>query len=897
LFFLDAIPVNVKTGVASDKMFYYDNSGSEFIDIASPRNLKKEKQQGAKSPLYSKMPRNIPILAGMADKFSLLSVIEKNKYYYSSRQITMDKPTEPGPDGKIPETGDSYAGLKDNQQSVICFLKPGEKYYYTVVAINERRQFQKHAEVTMGSPVPNPPDPAVAFYSVILEDKKELQFEWDLPLYKDDIAQYKIHRVPAMSDTVWNQLKQTPGLLQGKTQVLTQGLIGYGSLKNYCTVPLPEGAEVASFGAARYSLELMDADGFSSFSALSEPRLKTSADLPPNAIFTFGDKPNDKGDRLTVVWDNPICFVVKTTAMNAKVTKLRINYQLNKTETQKVKDIYFEFYKYGESVPFTKINEYYQDDSVVLKVPAGYDYKKGFRVKITMDGTPTIPKDYMLEQDLMYDPKMLAIMPTKALYRNGRDVSGINNVVYRKTVSSPNLSIVKRNTSYYNNLDVSIPYASMIHKPVEGFSFAQGDSLITIVNSERKARKLKPGDIKTPLTLLPAEIDLVFDKKNETRIETNIFAALGARMAKDKVDQLKKQLSELNSQKASLIDAPMSASLDSNIERVTKQLAAYSGNKDLIYANKLTKNHSRMRFVASVRESYNRYNSFQVVKTDGKGLFAETEMPKEGDEIVYKIPISNWFDTNKIVTLITMLAFGILVIVYVTLARRGKELYIRPIAGLQEIDNAIGRATEMGRPIMYMLGHASLSDVATIASFGILGLVARKAAEYDTKLIVPVFSYIAMPIAQEIVREAHYAVGRPDTFDKNNVFFLTDVQFAYVAGVNGIMIRERAATNFYLGYFTAEALLMTETGNSVGSVQIAGTDAVTQIPFFITTCDYTLIGEEFYAASAYLNREPMQLGTLKAQDYFKFFVFAVVIVGAILATFHITLLNNLLPLK
>jgi sulfur relay (sulfurtransferase) DsrF/TusC family protein len=198
---------------------------------------------------------------------------------------------------------------------------------------------------------------------------------------------------------------------------------------------------------------------------------------------------------------------------------------------------------------------------------------------------------------------------------------------------------------------------------------------------------------------------------------------------------------------------------------------------------------------------------------------------------------------------------------------------------------------------MYMLGHASLSDVATIASFGILGLVARKAAEYDTKLIVPVFSYIAMPIAQEIVREAHYAVGRPDSFDKNNVFFLTDVQFAYVAGVNGIMIRERAATNFFLGYFTAEALLMTETGNSVGSVQIAGTDAVTQIPFFITTCDYTLIGEEFYAASAYLNREPMQLGTLKAQDYFKFFVFAVVIVGAILSTFQITVINNLLPLK
>jgi hypothetical protein len=36
------------------------------------------------------------------------------------------------------------------------------------------------------------------------------------------------------------------------------------------------------------------------------------------------------------------------------------------------------------------------------------------------------------------------------------------------------------------------------------------------------------------------------------------------------------------------------------------------------------------------------------------------------------------------------------------------------------------------------------------------------------------------------------------------------------------MIRERAATNFFMGYFSAEALLMTETGNSLGSYQIAG---------------------------------------------------------------------------
>ncbi|NLK49407.1 MAG: hypothetical protein GX294_02030, partial [Candidatus Cloacimonetes bacterium] len=175
--------------------------------------------------------------------------------------------------------------------------------------------------------------------------------------------------------------------------------------------------------------------------------------------------------------------------------------------------------------------------------------------------------------------------------------------------------------------------------------------------------------------------------------------------------------------------------------------------------------------------------------------------------------------------------------------------------------------------------------------------VAKRAAEYDTRMIVPAYDYIVLPVVQEIVRDAHYAVGRPDSYDKNNIFFLTNSQFAYVAGVNGIMVREKMATNFFLGYFSAEALLMTETGNTVGAVQIAGSDATTQIPFFITTCDYTLIGEELYAAGAYLNREPMLLGTLKSQDYLKIIIVFMILVGSVLSTLQIMTLLNILPTK
>ena len=175
----------------------------------------------------------------------------------------------------------------------------------------------------------------------------------------------------------------------------------------------------------------------------------------------------------------------------------------------------------------------------------------------------------------------------------------------------------------------------------------------------------------------------------------------------------------------------------------------------------------------------------------------------------------------------------------------------------------------MGRPILYVLGLGVASDIATIAAFTMLGRVAKRVAEYNTKLIVPCYDPIVMTVAQETVKAGYMDAGRPDQYDEDDVYFVTQSQFAYVAAVNGTMVREKPATNFYLGLFYAESLILAETGSDSGAIQISGTDQVTQIPFFVVACDYTLIGEELYAASAYLGKEPLLMGTLKAQDWAK----------------------------
>lgn len=247
-------------------------------------------------------------------------------------------------------------------------------------------------------------------------------------------------------------------------------------------------------------------------------------------------------------------------------------------------------------------------------------------------------------------------------------------------------------------------------------------------------------------------------------------------------------------------------------------------------------------------------------------------------------PVENSFDRSKLNNLIMSIALIALILFFIETARK-RRFFIRRIAGLDAVDEAIGRATEMGRPIFYLCGLDPMTTVSTIAATNLLGHVAKHVADYESQVKVPCFDPIVMSVCQETVREAYFEAGRPDAYNADNIFFLTNDQFSYVTAVNGMMVRERPAANFFFGYYYAESLLLGEVGQSTGAIQIAGTDSNVQIPFFITSCDYVLIGEELYAASAYISREPKLLGSLKASDMAKAFIILVLLTGFVLSAF------------
>jgi len=235
---------------------------------------------------------------------------------------------------------------------------------------------------------------------------------------------------------------------------------------------------------------------------------------------------------------------------------------------------------------------------------------------------------------------------------------------------------------------------------------------------------------------------------------------------------------------------------------------------------------------------------------------------------------------GQVTAFVTQIIFAVILVTYISRARKGQRIpYIRRVSGLDALDEAIGRATEMGRPVHYSPGISDVNEAQTLASMAILEYVARMTAKNDGRLIVSNRMVLVQTLTEGIVRDAYLREGRADAYNPDNVRFLTDNQFGYATGVTGILRRERVATAIAIGAFWAESLIFAQTGYEIGAVQIAGTANTHQIPFFVAACDYCLIGDEMYAASAYISKEPVLMGSLVAADYAKMAVIGVLVIG------------------
>lgn len=853
LFYIGKIPVNVKTGVIGNTMKFADQSWMFFVDATSPAKLKREKGQrkGEKGydVLYRRMPRDMSVYGLLLKEYRILCVIPNKPYFYKSkmREFTEIDTTE---EGEIDTTSTIMAGLKLNQFKYLLTKHiVGKEYYYAVQAVNLNRVTSPLSEIVAGVTTDDSPEKLKKFYAVAYMNAEKMHFEWTNPLFEEDQKQFNIYLYDENGGQ--HQIFMRPHAFPYTPQ--TNAIVPFDSIKaNF------EAFNPANLKYYKFNIGMQDRKNQETLAKdESIPAEITTTDILQSVpdYFTVEDNPYDKGDQIRIYFDKPYFGISKLT-YNDDFTKLTVNYFIKDNELFKVKRITIHINE-------EKHIEHVLDNKAKFKVT--WDYENPMTISATFKCRykgVELPEDYSISHTFFYDKEMELV------------------------------KIAEPDEKKYSYQIYKHNQCSDVYRFPKLLSYTEREYLDKVSYEEVIFR----GNPKYQLDDNRLYVSTYLDIENYKDQQPYYIEQLYLEQLAKFNEELKEELDDLEKEFEEAISEEEKEEIENKIKLYTKK---YIEDIPPIVqeANAQKTDKARMKILDKVHCDSKRTFKYFIRKTDGKGHFVDTEVYTKKDREQHFFPIPNWYNNPLTIVLISVLIFAALVYIMVKAARKGKKLYIRPIAGIEEIDNALGRATEMGRPILFVPGLSGITDVATLAGLAILSRVAKKAAEYDTKILVPVRDYIVLPIAQEIVKEAHYEAGRPDTYDKNSVFFITTAQFAFVSGVNGIMIREKTATNFYMGMFWAESLLMTETGSMTGAVQIAGTDAVSQLPFFITTCDYTLIGEELYAASAYLSRQPLILGTLKAQDYMKLLMIISVIVGTILSTIHLTFFMNWFPME
>jgi len=878
LFYLGKLEVDPKIGISGNEVIFFDKDYRTLVDIDSPRRLKREKGQSIGSPIFKSLPRDYSVIGHMFKEFNTLVIIDKNRFFKTTKKYNKESDEEK----KI------YGSLRiEHTDGILANVIPGKRYYYSVIAVDQRNVYHPFAGPVTGIAVDNKPDKPEKFYAVLIEDLNQINFEYDPPFIANDIFQYSVYMIKKtdlddykeyvkyMNDIDDLMIKFPAQEMQERlseimpSEAVNPGELIYSTHLTFGSVKYEEGYFINTniefnTNCIDDYLFYLSYDDYAGFQSLSDPislRIVDSSALPTLPKFIVRDKPADKGDTNEILIGKPLAAITQINyrGRGRNRNKLSVAYSYSPLPHYKVKSISFHFVEKNDKHIKT-ITRYYFDNVFNIELPTNIKSDDGFKVYISFNAPNTsIHKEKLYWQEVNYDNELMQLRPGHT-YSGNEHLLKYRYLVMSQAKSAVNFNVVAKISPLINSVDDTVS---------EKYIFKQ----------------LSGHDAKKKRILFDTNVDLGFDTDFGTDISTNLFY-------KEYVESIKH---DLNRYKARLIDDPDDEEALFYTDHLQTTLNIQTEHPKLSSINKIMNQRKRISKIIKIRDIQNLSFRYSLVKTDNEGLFVESTIYQNKDNNEYFMPYSNWFNMKNMPMLAFTLVFTFFVFYYFLVSRKGKELYLRPIAGLEEIDNAIGRATEMGRPILYVPGLGYIEDIATLAALSILGYITKRAAVYDTRIIVPCHDYIVLPIAQQIVKESFATSGRPDSYNPNDVFFVSDSQFAYVAGVNGIMIRDKTATNFYMGMFFAEALIMTETGNSTGAIQIAGCDELTQIPFFITTCDYTLIGEELYAASAYMTKDPIMLGTLKSQDYTKMLIIIFIVLGTILSTINITGLINWFP--
>ncbi|MCB0163241.1 MAG: hypothetical protein KDI79_03375 [Anaerolineae bacterium] len=214
----------------------------------------------------------------------------------------------------------------------------------------------------------------------------------------------------------------------------------------------------------------------------------------------------------------------------------------------------------------------------------------------------------------------------------------------------------------------------------------------------------------------------------------------------------------------------------------------------------------------------------------------------------------------------------------------GQKPSLRRIQAYEAIKDFAGRAVEAGRALHLSLGTGSMADITTadsLAGLYTLDYLADQSAVTGIHPIVSMADPTVMLMAQNTVRSAYSNDKAKAAEAYRDIRWIAPQPAAYAAGVMNLLSTDDVETNIMIGKFGDEYLLMGETAARQGTAHVGGASDPNTLPFIYATAQETLLGEEIYAGGAYLQKRPVHIASLLAQDTMRWIVGIVILAGVV----------------
>lgn len=235
-----------------------------------------------------------------------------------------------------------------------------------------------------------------------------------------------------------------------------------------------------------------------------------------------------------------------------------------------------------------------------------------------------------------------------------------------------------------------------------------------------------------------------------------------------------------------------------------------------------------------------------------------------------------------------MLALGVLIlaaILFVAFAvwRRRSPAAFRVIEAYERLNRSVGLAVENGTRLHISLGRGSLFTArggSALAGLAMLRRLAQRTSVSDRPPVATSGNASLAILSQDTLQSGYRAAGAEEQYRFSTGRLTGLTPFSYAAGALPVIHDENVSANVILGDLGSEAALLAEASDRQNASLIAASDNLSAQSVFFAASQEPLIGEELFAAGAYVGAGPSHDASLNVQDILRWLIILAILVGA-----------------